>query len=47
VIKGHFVGTGDVFTALLLVWLEETGGDLIAPHLEVECEKLENRNQCG
>lgn len=27
-IRGHFVGTGDVFTSLLLVWLTETDGDI-------------------
>lgn len=30
VIRGEFVGTGDVFSSLLLVWLEETGGDVRA-----------------
>lgn len=28
VIKGIFVGTGDVFASLLVVWLTETNGDL-------------------
>ncbi|KAI6241343.1 Pyridoxal kinase [Aphelenchoides fujianensis] len=29
-IRGHYVGTGDVFASLLLVWLSETGGDVEA-----------------
>lgn len=25
---GNYVGTGDVFTSLLVVWLDKVGGDL-------------------
>lgn len=37
IVRGIFVGTGDVFASLLLVWLTETEGNIVESVCKVIC----------